>query len=633
MKISYKAKIVILTTFCISIFLLMFLLVFYLPQMTVNNNKDIKFDGTNIFVTNIENFEETQVLLNNDWQFFYNDWIISDNINRENDGVIKINDTWSRLNKNFGRKGYASYKTTIKGVKKGSKFSFNTQRILVAYQIFLNDKKVFASGEMSKEKTGAVLSNAISTAYIAQTNEDIDVVLEMSYTDLGCYNQPLCLQIGKPHNPNFTLYGLDNIASSILLAVILMCCIIGVTTKKDGGFILLLSMIFLQFLYCDTMQETLFSTLKEGETALILRFNAVELCIRSYAYLSGVFCFALILTVLFVCVRQKYIQFTKPLLVSTILNTIAFFAIYFSCKGAFFRYFSTVPIFAFIVTINYYLCKSIINKRNFSLQMLFIVNIIGVNVLTTLFDNFGLYLSVNSLVHIILMLILTMLTLFVYLRILRENYLTAFKAIKLDSEIKNIKALSLKGQITPHFVFNTMATIQFLFRETPQLGVDAIEKFKAHLNANIQASSHSLIPFNEELLNIQNCFNLQNLRFNDVFVIEYDIEYTDFEIPILSIQPLIENCIKYARLTEVENGKIIVKTKKVNNNIVVSVSDNGCGFDTNNVSATSTGLKNVTDRMRITVNATTTVYSKIGEGTTVTITIPIRRKSDEKAII
>ncbi|MEG1646988.1 MAG: ATP-binding protein, partial [Clostridia bacterium] len=124
-----------------------------------------------------------------------------------------------------------------------------------------------------------------------------------------------------------------------------------------------------------------------------------------------------------------------------------------------------------------------------------------------------------------------------------------------------------------------------------------------------------------------------NLRFNDVFVIEYDIEYTDFEIPILSIQPLIENCIKYARLTEVENGKIIVKTKKVNNNIVVSVSDNGCGFDTNDVSATSTGLKNVTDRMRITVNATTTVYSKIGEGTTVTITIPIRRKSDEKAII
>ena len=108
----------------------------------------------------------------------------------------------------------------------------------------------------------------------------------------------------------------------------------------------------------------------------------------------------------------------------------------------------------------------------------------------------------------------------------------------------------LVNQIQPHFIFNTLTSIQNLYDEKNENASLAMNEFAKHLRWQIDSINNELVTFEEELDNIFNFINLYSLSKNFNVDVLYDIDYIDFSIPSFSLQPFIENCLKHAGLNE-----------------------------------------------------------------------------------
>ena len=115
------------------------------------------------------------------------------------------------------------------------------------------------------------------------------------------------------------------------------------------------------------------------------------------------------------------------------------------------------------------------------------------------------------------------------------------------------------------------------------------------------------------------------MRFSDKLKIVYDLKVTEFEIPALTVQPLVENSVKHGIIKKKEGGTVIVSTEEDSNNYIIIVKDDGVGFDKNKIiddGREHIGMENVKDRLQIMCGGSLVVDSIEGKGTTTFIYIP-----------
>ena len=140
-----------------------------------------------------------------------------------------------------------------------------------------------------------------------------------------------------------------------------------------------------------------------------------------------------------------------------------------------------------------------------------------------------------------------------------------------------------------------------------------------------------MILFSDELDHTMTFLEIEKVVLEDAFEVEYDIREKDFELPALTLQPVVENAVRHGirKLAPGTKGIIKISTHRGNGYIKIEVKDNGIGFDTDEITdnpdyeAEMHGLMNVEERLRIMENAEMHVKSYPGRGTTVEIIIPV----------
>ena len=183
----------------------------------------------------------------------------------------------------------------------------------------------------------------------------------------------------------------------------------------------------------------------------------------------------------------------------------------------------------------------------------------------------------------------------------------------------------MMSQIQPHFMYNTLATVQALCYSNPEEAAGTVEKFARYLRQNLDSLSETnLVPFRKELEHTQIYADIEMVMYPSVHV-EWDIGEDDFLLPALTVQPIVENAIRYGARSRSE-GKVVISTRREDGGVMIRVTDNGKGFDPNAVpldtNRSHIGLKNVNERLEKMCNGALDVQSVIGEGTTVTLWIP-----------
>ncbi|MBR1456634.1 MAG: histidine kinase [Oscillospiraceae bacterium] len=179
-------------------------------------------------------------------------------------------------------------------------------------------------------------------------------------------------------------------------------------------------------------------------------------------------------------------------------------------------------------------------------------------------------------------------------------------------------------QIQPHFLFNALNTIRALYSKDPSLADRTLEDFSTYLRQNLESLSQTdLVPVTKELEHTRLYAEIEVLRFPNIHV-EYRTWDQDFQIPALTIQPLVENAIRHGVRSR-KDGLVTVTTVCESGCHRITVQDNGVGFDTKkqeSFAETHIGLRNVKNRIEQMCGGTMILGSEIGAGTCVTLIIP-----------
>lgn len=182
------------------------------------------------------------------------------------------------------------------------------------------------------------------------------------------------------------------------------------------------------------------------------------------------------------------------------------------------------------------------------------------------------------------------------------------------------------SQIQPHFLYNALGSISSLCDIDPAKARDATDHFAEYLRMNLESMERfTPIPFRRELNHIETYVWLEQMRFGDKLQVSYEIKATDFQIPALSVQPLVENAVKHGICVKEQGGSIVIRTCVCDLGYQIEVSDDGVGFDIEaeqNDGKIHVGIQNVRRRLALMVNGTLRLESRLGCGTVATITIP-----------
>lgn len=195
---------------------------------------------------------------------------------------------------------------------------------------------------------------------------------------------------------------------------------------------------------------------------------------------------------------------------------------------------------------------------------------------------------------------------------------------ELETQLTLSQSMTLMSQIRSHFVFNILNAISGMCKYDPEKADETVVRFARYLRNNISIMEDDAnIPFATELRRLEDYVILEQIRFGDKLEFYTEIETEDFSLPPLILQPVIENAIKHGISKKQSGGTIILRTQEVDDQIVITVEDDGVGFEESELAKKgSVGLNNIRFRLKHRANGTLTIQSVVGEGTVVTITIP-----------
>ena len=206
---------------------------------------------------------------------------------------------------------------------------------------------------------------------------------------------------------------------------------------------------------------------------------------------------------------------------------------------------------------------------------------------------------------------------------LQRNRLEAEKNI-VEAELKESRVAIMLSQIQPHFIYNTLGTIERMCLKDPQKAFELVRNFSLYLRGNFsELDSVTPIRFAEELNHVEHYVNIEKVRFPDMSI-EYDVETKDFVLPALSVQPLVENAIKHGLMRLESGGTVLIRSYETPTHFCVEVKDDGIGFDTSLPveEKKHVGLRNIRGRLKAMVNGELIIESRIGAGTRAVILIP-----------
>ena len=184
---------------------------------------------------------------------------------------------------------------------------------------------------------------------------------------------------------------------------------------------------------------------------------------------------------------------------------------------------------------------------------------------------------------------------------------------------------ALQSQIHPHFLFNALNTLYGIIPREAK-GARATVLNLADILRYFLETGKTFLPLEQELHIVKAYLEVEKLRLGDKLRIEIDVDpdALGVPIPILSIEPLIENAVKHAIAPKVEGGVVRLEARLVEGALRVIVSDTGSGFRQTGGAKSGVGLENVTRRLQLCYGADSQILIQSDlSGSSVSFVVPL----------
>lgn len=203
---------------------------------------------------------------------------------------------------------------------------------------------------------------------------------------------------------------------------------------------------------------------------------------------------------------------------------------------------------------------------------------------------------------------------------------------KTMNEVLSSEMRFLQAQIKPHFLYNTINTIMGFCRKDPDKARKLLDELSCYLRGKFRFNElERFVLLTDELDIVKAYLNIENARFGARLKVIYNLKTeTNYQIPPLIIQPIVENAVRHGIQPKKEGGTVEILVEEQKGRLVITIKDDGVGMSQAKLAQilkgqdknSGIGLKNVDKRLKNYYGQGLTIASEIDKGTSVTITIP-----------
>ena len=281
------------------------------------------------------------------------------------------------------------------------------------------------------------------------------------------------------------------------------------------------------------------------------------------------------------------------------------------------------PVFIFIICISDNIRQKMEMRKRLSLMIFIFTPLTGL---------FSAFYSDYAVIYVAVTFSLMLMYFAVQMERSIERMEQARKIAEQSRELTEKQTQIIMSQIQPHFVYNTLGSISSLCEEDPIQARDVTDQFARYLRVNMANTKNDrLIPFDEEWEHTKTYLWIEQIRFEDYLKVVNDIQCTDFRLPPLTLQPLVENAVKHGITPKAEGGTVTISTYEEADCYVVQICDDGLGFDVEMPAKDGklhVGIENVKTRLEILCRGKLKIESRVGVGTVAKIILPKEKPAE-----
>jgi signal transduction histidine kinase len=206
------------------------------------------------------------------------------------------------------------------------------------------------------------------------------------------------------------------------------------------------------------------------------------------------------------------------------------------------------------------------------------------------------------------------------------------EAESLKRQVVEARMAAMQAQVEPHFLFNTLASIDHLIEtdaaRASQMQKNLIALLRASMPSLRETQAGGVRELGRELAMVRPYLEILKVRMEERMNMQIDVPdgLLSAEFPPMMLQSLVENAIKHGLEPKPEGGSLTLRAQIVHGKLAMSVADTGLGFGKAGTAGTGVGLNNIRERLGLLYGnrAALTIAENPGGGTVATITVPYR---------
>jgi hypothetical protein len=200
-----------------------------------------------------------------------------------------------------------------------------------------------------------------------------------------------------------------------------------------------------------------------------------------------------------------------------------------------------------------------------------------------------------------------------------------------EKELTAARLSLLHAQVEPHFLYNTLASAQYLTRTDPALADKMLGNLITYLRHSLPRTDTTPSTLGEEVERARAYLEILKIRMGERLQLSIEVPQNLLGIPFpaMMLQTLVENSIKHGLEPRTAGGTVWIIAKESDGRVAVIVADDGEGFGNGKTQGTGIGLKNVRERLRLAYGheASLQVVANFPSGVAATITVPVGAES------
>lgn len=583
--------------------------------------------------------KDGNVKLDGEWEFYWNQLLYPKDFQSlpKADNYMFVPSAWSgRMGNNqLTDKGFATYRLKIRLGDEPIYMGIKTVSIRMSCRIFIDGVEVLSSGIPATPEAGYVTANIPRTVSFSPVGNEVEIIVQVADFDYKAGGIVQSISLGSSTQITGVMTRSNVVGafvSAFLLAAGTYYLLVYMGRRKNIG--------TLYFgIYCIL---TACFTMIYGDKILLQAFPDLP-----YVTMLRLQNMLLDLSVVFVCLFVNQMAALLPkwyvagITYTMLGHIIAYWALPLAVVTSVETLFLALGTSVYLI-VSIMLTVALARNRCGSLgragaTLLLMAFLCALVVFTsgTLYVNNMLNSNIGTIVFVVFVLLIS--------GLLSRQYNEAYNMIenmnvhlveadKLKDELMKTQLSFLQAQIKPHFLYNSLTVLSALSTRNPKRTKELLYDLSDYLRGSFQFENTSgLTPLSGELATIRAYLSIEKERFQNKLRVEWDIDETvDAPVPVLAIQPLVENALRHGILKRPQGGTVRIGVKRDGGFAVIRVEDDGVGIPADRVKGllddqarpSGVGLRNIHRRMLLSYGHGLEIESKEDKGTTVTMRIP-----------